>query len=196
MSTVLVGLDQRSPQAVLLDPDGDVTLVVSNKDESKKEFQVSSKVLSLASPVFSSLFGSRFLEGSQLRTHGRARITLQEDEPTAMEIVLGVLHFRYEDDVASLGPDIFASVAVHCDKYDCVKAVRPRVQQWFSSFVASTTEEHGLVILAAFKLQVPNFYEICANAAKKLAPDFFKTWDKHDVLALLPCAISGASARI
>ena len=56
-----------------VDPAGDLILLVGQK-ENQRPIRVSSKVLSLASPVFATMFGSRYLEGHVLSKQGRFSI--------------------------------------------------------------------------------------------------------------------------
>ncbi|XHG06613.1 hypothetical protein AWENTII_009800 [Aspergillus wentii] len=118
-----------APYLDQLDPDGDVILVV---EESK--FLVSSKVLGLASPVFAALFSRKFSEGTQLVENSRPEITLKDDNPDAMRIILRVLHFK--DPKASYCKDAkeLAVLAIHCDKYYCTKALMPWIKLSIARF--------------------------------------------------------------
>jgi hypothetical protein len=49
------------PSVEEIDPDGNVTLLIEG--QSRARLLVSSKILSMASPVFAGLFGPRFLRG-------------------------------------------------------------------------------------------------------------------------------------
>lgn len=52
------------PERVIVDDDGDVDLLVGPEET---RLRVSSKVLTLASKVFSAMFSDRFKEGNALR---------------------------------------------------------------------------------------------------------------------------------
>jgi hypothetical protein len=54
---------------------------------------VSSKVLSLASPVFAALLGPKFLEGDHLRRGVSPIIELHDDDPTAMALICNILKY-------------------------------------------------------------------------------------------------------
>ena len=95
----------------VIDPEGDVILVC---DET--EFQVSSKVLSLASPVFSALFSPRFAEG-QLIPSKPGRIELHNDDTESMRFMCAVL--RHKNTRANaIGLERLERLAVLTDKYD------------------------------------------------------------------------------
>lgn len=67
----------------IMDPEGDVLFVLGDF-----EFRVSSKALSLASPVFKAMFGPNFAEGQGLALgKGIRRIEMHDDDPEAMNIL-------------------------------------------------------------------------------------------------------------
>ena len=70
----------------VIDPEGDVILVCG-----ETEFQLSSKVLILASPVFSALFSPRFAEG-QLTPSKPSRLEIHDDDAQTMCFMCAVLH--------------------------------------------------------------------------------------------------------
>lgn len=64
-------IDQQSAisdtELIRIDPTGDAKLMVESQTTHKKRnFQISSKILSFASPVFAKLFGPNFSEGRQI----------------------------------------------------------------------------------------------------------------------------------
>lgn len=104
-----------------IDPDGDVILVCG-----ETEFQVSSKVLSLASPVFKALFGPNFAEG-QATTRKTSRIQLHDDDAESMRFMCAVLHHKCASG-NSIGLERLERLAVVTDKYDvCTfsRSIRP-----------------------------------------------------------------------
>ena len=82
-----------------LDPDGDVVLVVES--QNVKRFLASSKILSLASPVFSKMLSSNFREGMQMAVSYRPTIVLHDDDPFAMKTMLGIFHHKELDEKAN-----------------------------------------------------------------------------------------------
>lgn len=95
----------------VIDQEGDVILICG-----EDEFQVSSKVLSLASPVFKALFSPRFAEG-QPTSSKAARIQLRDDDVESMRFMCAVLHHKCAP-VNGIGLERLERLAVVTDKYD------------------------------------------------------------------------------
>ncbi|KAJ5041066.1 uncharacterized protein L3040_005621 [Drepanopeziza brunnea f. sp. 'multigermtubi'] len=62
----------------------------------KVEMLVSSKHLALVSPVFKAMFRPGFKEGHELSTTGKLNLPLDDDDPTAWEVILNIIHCRLE----------------------------------------------------------------------------------------------------
>jgi len=107
-----------------IDPAGDLVLLVG-VDEDSKLLRVSSRVLTLASPVLSALLSPRFKEGNSLAgSTGLPQIPFPEDNPEAMEWLCQALHFKIKvTDVVSF--PLVKNLAVLCDKYDLSIALGP-----------------------------------------------------------------------
>lgn len=170
-----------------LNPDGDVILLVEG--QSTGQFLVSSKILSIASPVFAKLFGSNFHEGMQMAKSSRPTIPLREDDPVAMRTILRILHHQEPEQVEPMNAERLAIFAIHCDKYDCVKALRPWILIWFNDFQSTVTAgvDHGYLLLAAHLFRsAEQFSRISMKAQTQLSPNFLAEWDMIDMLDLLP----------
>ena len=118
--------DEITEETREVDPDGDLYLEIEDL-----KLLVSSKVLSLASPVFSTMFKSRFKES--LANHQgpeKPTVTLREDDATTMELICWVLHHRADKVPEMLGEGMLVEVAEHCDKYDCAAALKGWVTTW------------------------------------------------------------------
>ena len=94
----------------VIDPEGDVIFICG-----ETELQVSSKVLSLASPVFNALFGPRFAEG-QLTPSKPIRIDLHDDDAESMRLMCAVLHDE-SPYAHGIGLERIERLAVFTDKY-------------------------------------------------------------------------------
>lgn len=84
-----------NPNPEQLDADGDVILAVE-----EQKFLVPSKILSLASPVFSKLLSPNFREGIELeksKSSCPTTISLHDDDPRAMKTILAILHYKDPD---------------------------------------------------------------------------------------------------
>ena len=95
----------------VIDPEGDIILVCG-----KTEIQVSSKVLRLASPVFTALFGPSFAEGQATSSKAR-RIQFHDDDEDSMHFMCTVLHHKCTS-TGSIDLEKLEKIAVVTDKYD------------------------------------------------------------------------------
>ncbi|KAJ9208080.1 hypothetical protein DTO021D3_6823 [Paecilomyces variotii] len=181
-----------------LDAEGDVTLVVGGNSMSPRQFLVSSKILSIASPVFAKLFGPHFLEGSQMAKHGSVTIHLDEDDAKGMGIVLGILHHQETPEIEKLSAKEIATVAICCDKYDCARVIRPWIAPWIANpsrffgplglFVSA--KQYGLALLAAHLLRASDeFSQMTRRAQLECKLGSLDAWDDEEILALLPRSI-------
>lgn len=181
-----------------LDPHGDVILDIRTLD-STISFLVSSKVLSLASPVFARMFAPGFAEGEKLLAGDRLRITFREDKVPAMEHILKALHYQGDTSSSMAAVDL-AILAIHCDKYDCVKALATWISHWFSNLkeITNTSRDLGYMLLAAYMFSnSKQFKEVSARALQELNASFSLEWQESDLLEIIPVSILDAiSSRI
>ena len=97
--------------ANVIDSDGDIILVCG-----ETEFQVSSKVLMLASPVFTALFSPNFAEGQAISSKA-SRIQVHDDDAESMHFMCTVLHHKCTS-ANSISLEKLEKLAVVTDKYD------------------------------------------------------------------------------
>lgn len=177
------------PDIERFDQDGNVIIVTEGQSPvPRRRFLVSSKVLSLASPVFAKLFGPNFSEGAKMAISPRPELKLHDDEPAAMGILFAILHYHEPKEMAHMNPKSLAILAVHCDKYDCIKALRPWISIWFRDLLSQpTAEDYGHLLLAAhfFRSSV-HFSELSLKAQLDLPPGFTAEWEKCDIMNMLP----------
>ena len=127
------------------DSAGDLILLVGPDKES---IRASSKVLSLASPVFARMLGSHFAEGHSLLEKGSpenaavspTKLPLPEDDPEAMILFCDTIHFKRHatSDIAFPLLDKMASLS---DKYDSSLALSSESEIWLSNFKGSKEGE-------------------------------------------------------
>ncbi|KAJ4219381.1 hypothetical protein FSOLCH5_012246 [Fusarium solani] len=175
-------------------PNGDAILVVHHRTKPSMKCLVSSTILRVASPYFESLFGSNFKEGAAVRQGECPEITLQEDDPEAMEIILSILHFKYSEKFSSLKPALLAAVARQSDKYSCNVALRPWISTWLSGIEGvSDPKDIGLLLTAAYFFRsTESISTVSKGAVPHLNLDFDSEWSKHEVTAILPFEIKGS----
>jgi hypothetical protein len=136
-----------APTTHEIDPCGDVTLNLiadDNVDGSiSTTARVSSKCLSLGSPVFAAMLRPKasFLEGSRLEQTGSTEITLVGDNPEVMFIVLRALHYRNREIPDAIDRDGLYNLALVVNKYDCFQPLFPWIRLWVSSHRATITDD-------------------------------------------------------
>ncbi|KAJ5958222.1 uncharacterized protein N7479_005372 [Penicillium vulpinum] len=164
------------------DPDGDVIIVAKGKSlDDDKRFLLSSKLLSLASLVFAKFFGPNFYEGAQVATCTCPEIPLYDDDPDLMRVLLALLHYQEPEEIPYNSTEWLAKLAIHCDKYDCVKALRPWVSNWiyeFESIYTLMDQEFGYLILATHLFRSSDhFSKLTAKVQADLPPGFALEWE-------------------
>ncbi|KAI5840790.1 hypothetical protein DFP73DRAFT_557864 [Morchella snyderi] len=119
-------------------------------------FRVSSSVLCAASPVFNAMLGpnSSFAEAVSLRTAARAPASsplessaplvqhvqpLYDDNGTALAVILYAIHLQTHKVPREVTFQQLKQLAVVCDKYDCVGAVRLWAEVWMEPFRKNVT---------------------------------------------------------
>lgn len=124
MELPLLGSSTENPDSsiVIFDPYGDLVLVV-NKAEKQRRFRVSTKVMSLASPVWRVMLDPSGPFQEAKRENGE--VAFPEDDPNALCILLHIIHLRPRSLPATLEPDELMSLAIICQKYDTAELVAP-----------------------------------------------------------------------
>lgn len=182
----------------ILDPEGDVVLVLKISDPGRQnKYLASSRILSLASPVFNKMFSPAFSEGERVRNGDVPLIDLQEDDPEAMGSILRILHYNRQGIPFEIAPGPLSAIAIHCDKYDCKNALEVWIRHWcgakcFQDFSTSTPENIGITIVAAymFRSSALFFSNVASQASKFLRLDFQAVWEQQTVITLLPATFT------
>jgi hypothetical protein len=125
-------------------------------------------------------------------------IELEDDDPSLMGLILNVLHYRTDGEDQTINAERLARLAIHCDKYDCVKALGPWVLQWFNNIERTnqTTQEFDFMLLAAYLFNDPGiFVELSKEASTELTPGSCTEWDEEEIVAIMPADISSELMR-
>lgn len=156
-----------------IDPAGDLVLLVG-VDEDSKLLRVSSRVLTLASPVLSALLSPRFKEGNSLSdSTGVPQIPFPEDNPEAMEWLCQTLHFKTKvtDEVSF---PLVKNLAVLCDKYDLFIALGPWSQYWMHTWRGSVdgVDRHPQLLWVSYALDNQcRFWNTSRELLRLYSPD-------------------------
>ncbi len=116
--------------SIKIDPAGDLDLHLTSHD-GPTVFQVSSKAMSLASPVWRTMLDPKgpFRESKP----NNGEVTFEDDDANALMILLLAAHLRFQELPQTLKYPQLLDLCVACDKYDCIELVRPWVPGWESS---------------------------------------------------------------
>ena len=132
-----------SPSSTDVDPHGDVLLLLG--PSKNVSLRVSSKALTLASPVFAAMFSPRFSEGQPLSSSTEVRsVPLPEDDPEAMTQICYAIHF-YATVPRTISMSLLEDIASLCDKYDLTVALAAWSELWLRDFVIKAEKEDDWV---------------------------------------------------
>ncbi|ESZ92956.1 hypothetical protein SBOR_6675 [Sclerotinia borealis F-4128] len=144
-------------EELVFDTKGDVLLILTRHPEGKEKGKdvpnesgsskrkspddvsknvtmlVSSKHLTLASPVFEIMLGDgRFKEGVELLAQGKVEIELPDDDPVALAIVLNVIHHINKLVPEEIALPLLTEVAILTDKNQLSETMRWVSTSWLS----------------------------------------------------------------
>ncbi|KAF2183859.1 hypothetical protein K469DRAFT_751265 [Zopfia rhizophila CBS 207.26] len=111
------------PVTTTIDKRGDVLLQLS-KDDTTFSLLVSSRTLSLASPVFEAMFNHGFAEGRKLSSDSPRAIPLPDDDPSYMALLFMIVHMETSSIPVKLELEQLADFALLCDKLPKPQAPR------------------------------------------------------------------------
>jgi len=161
-------------------PYGDMNLVLETP-AINATYLVSSHLLCSASPVFRASLGphSQFREAAELQSsHKLYQMPIGEDlgfDPTAMAVVLCVLHGRASYIPDTIDFENLLEIAIICDYYDCAAAMSPWDKTWMQPLQKLSTEsgyEDWLFLAWVFENQ-----EVFEQMTKTFARNGVKTKD-------------------
>jgi len=128
--------------SIEFDLEGDVLLTLSSSSGIAR-FRVNSIILCIASPVFRAMLGanSQFKERAALSartsTSEPLELSLPDDDPQALVVILRVIHLQYDWVPPSLDENQLYKVAITCDKYDMRQSLEVWLAKWVSPLVES-----------------------------------------------------------
>ncbi|KAG8627849.1 hypothetical protein KVT40_003722 [Elsinoe batatas] len=161
-------------EIITLYRDGDVYIAPGTPP--LKQYLVSSAVLSNASPVFQAMFSNHFEEGQQLSTAAPKPVSLPEDDPRSVEILLYVMH--YHPAAKDMETEEGAAFAQLCDKYGCVESMGSYMNSWLAAtwekYRYEFDEECKLCATAWYFGDAESFRSISSRLVLEHEDSFFK----------------------
>lgn len=127
-------METTTDNVIQLDPSGDRRALVG-AGECQKTVVVSSKALSLASPVWRAMLHPR--NGVWKESLVDAEISFADDDPEACMTLLYITHFQFSKLPQFMDFHQILNIAILCDKYDTVSLVRPWLDKWQAKSLAS-----------------------------------------------------------
>ncbi len=129
----------------------------------KELIRASSKVLSLASPVFARMLGPHFAEGQSLLEKGSlensavspTEVTLPDDDPEAMILFCDTIHFKRHA-TPDIAFPLLEKMASLSDKYDASLALSSESEVWLSNFKGSKEGESCFVKMLCISYALGN----------------------------------------
>lgn len=183
---------------VCLVQDHDATLVVHHiVGATAKRFSVSAMILSLASRYFSRLFYGHMAEAQALANDRPVVVSLDGDDPLAVEVILRILHHQKQDPSTNLNLGLLASIALHSDKYDICAVLEPWITRWLDALqpIGKDPFDIGLLLLATHRVGATSRYSMASSfALRELAKGFERLWSSHELLQHIPGGILGKTA--
>jgi hypothetical protein len=167
---------------IIVNPNHDIVLRLNGYD-----LLVSSKVLSLASPVFEAMFKPHFKEGVEhhLRLGEPHIIPLPEDDPEATTLFCQITHHRSRDLPRTPSPLCLENLAIFCNKYICAGSVVGYGTLWIQRHSGSQSlEDLSRLLLLAFVLDLPESFATVSREMLLLRSGLFTSlWivDNHPV---------------
>ena len=156
---------------IQFDPDGDVIFVLPCS-EGTVRFQINSSVVCLQSPVFKAMLGknSQFKEARDLASRDAVgpplEISLADDDPKALAVILRVVHLQHEWVPVSLSRDRLHQVAILCDKYDMSRALGNCLDKWFKPYLGKqgrVPEQADKWLFMAYAFALPTLFTLCSK---------------------------------
>ncbi|CAD6444518.1 9e92c67b-038d-4675-a036-19ccf4c8f26d [Sclerotinia trifoliorum] len=103
---------------------------------------VSSKHMSLASPVFKAMLqANHFKEGRELASAGKVEISLPDDDPDAFAILMCIIHGRTRSVPREIDLDLLSRISTLVDKYQLHEVVEIMSDRWISQLESELPEE-------------------------------------------------------
>ena len=90
--------------------------------------------------------------------------------------------------MSKFGAKELANLAIHCDKYDCIKALNLLLSWLFRQIIKSASrKEYGFLLLSAYLMRSPaEVLKIFYKCKLDLTPEAIAEWHEVEVLNMIP----------
>ncbi|KAF2119125.1 hypothetical protein BDV96DRAFT_371170 [Lophiotrema nucula] len=145
-----------------IDKRGDVLLQLGPKAAPVANLLVSSRALSLSSPVFEAMFNHGFAEGEGVSSSSPRAVPMPEDDVNDMTMLSKIVHLQTADIPSEIGFVQLAQFAVLVDKYACIDSVRPWSRIWASQLLGKVEDpSYEKLLFSSYVLDLPlEFYKV------------------------------------
>jgi hypothetical protein len=119
---------------VIFDPRGSLHLKVGDEDQQKC-FLVCPHTMARACSAWEKMLFGRWAESKQASSTNNAiwEVIFPEDNPISVELILNIIHGRYNKVPESLSVQELFNLTVLTDKYDLTSQLRPWAAAWFKA---------------------------------------------------------------
>ena len=183
---------------MVVDEDGDVILE-ANMPKNDKRFRVSSKILSLASPVLRKMFHSGFKEAMELRdVPSQSVIDLPDDDADALLVICNALHHLIAAVPEMLPIETLVKMSMLSDKYDKGASLRGWSSTWVKKSMESTSDLTTLeeLLYAAYSLDAAeSFFEVSRKMICDQKGPFRTATRRADSSVKVQCPDIGRSSK-
>jgi hypothetical protein len=140
------------------------------------------------------MFSASFSEGQRLLVEECPVVELGDDDPKLMGLMLRVLHYQGSPKDYVMEAETLARLSIHCDKYDCTRALGPWVPTWLRNVGRKDDSAYalGFQILAAYTFgHSLEFRNKSRTATLQLTLSFVEAWEEERLFAILPSSVTG-----
>jgi hypothetical protein len=145
--------------AEVFDRRGDLQLIAGQEQVT---FRVCSRSLARSSPVWDTMLYGPFTEGKDQQNTDNWTITLPEDNPDALRILMKAVHSQSDTIPKVLSEDDLFHLALLCDKYDMVGLFKSFWNDWVSKLGVAPRTPSGFVhrLWIGYTLGYRSYYKI------------------------------------
>lgn len=177
---------------VPIDPDGDIVLIAGPSRDGRG-LRVSSKVLTLASPVFGAMVRWQYLEAPETDDENPGVIFLKDDSLRPLTTLCNALHLQSQFVRVTTFIHL-REITTLCDKYDCARAIKPWSKIWlhrWRSRDVSLEQNWWLLYISYVFDDHDAFYAASQAVLKHSDKDAMESFRDLGGLALLPDGLHG-----